>query len=110
MKRIVSIIAGLAVLLPAAARAQDEHPTSIGLFPPAQIVPEGESIRGVRLSLIYGKNVDVSGLDLGLVNHTTRDFMGAQFGAVGIGRGFIVVVDPGGNGREDRGVEVVSPG
>jgi hypothetical protein len=88
MKRIALIVAGLALLLPAApARGQDEHPISVGLFPPAQIVPEDESVRGVRLSLIYGKNVDVSGLDLGLANHTTRNFLGAQFGAVGISDG-----------------------
>jgi hypothetical protein len=85
MKRLALIVAGLAVLLPAApARAQDEHPISLGLFPPVQIVPENESIRGVRLSLLYGKNVDVTGLDVGLVNSTTRNFTGAQFGLVGI--------------------------
>lgn len=88
MKRAVLISAGLAMLWMAApAAAQEEHPIQLGLVPPVQIVPATESVRGVRLSLLYGKNVDVSGLDVGLVNHTTRDFLGAQFGVVGISDG-----------------------
>jgi len=87
MKRVALIVAGLALLLPAApARAQDEHPISIGLFPPVQIVPENESVRGFRLSL-YGKNVNVTGLDVGVANYTTGNFLGAQFGVVGISDG-----------------------
>jgi len=88
MKRLALMLAGLAMLWPASpARAQEEHPIQLGLFPPVQIVPEDESVRGVRLSLLYGKNVVVSGLDVGLVSHTTGDLLGVQFAVVGISDG-----------------------
>jgi hypothetical protein len=67
--------------------AQDEHPIQLSLLAPVQLVPEDEGIRGVRLSLFYGKNTSVTGLDIGAVNHTTRDFLGVQFGFVGVAEG-----------------------
>ncbi|MEE9553305.1 MAG: hypothetical protein V3W18_03315 [candidate division Zixibacteria bacterium] len=70
-------------LISAPAIAQDK-PFQLALFNPVQIVPEGEAISGIRLSLLYGKNTTVSGLDWGLVNHTTKGVSkGVQFGLVG---------------------------
>ena len=40
----------------------------LSLFPPAQIFNESYDVSGLRLSLIYGRNQNVRGLDLGLVN------------------------------------------
>ncbi|MCP4582897.1 MAG: hypothetical protein GY839_14905 [candidate division Zixibacteria bacterium] len=61
-----------------------EKPIQLSLFTPVQIFPEDTAIKGIRLSLIYGRSVSVTGLDWGLVNHTTTgDFVGVQFGAVG---------------------------
>jgi hypothetical protein len=67
--------------------AQDEHPIQLSLLAPVQLVPEDEGVRGVRLSLFYGKNTSVTGVDIGAVNHTTRDFLGVQFGFVGVAEG-----------------------
>lgn len=60
-------------------------PIQLALFTPVQIFPEENPISGVRLNLIYGRNISVTGLDLGLVNHTTKDLAkGVQFGLVGL--------------------------
>ena len=66
------------------AQGQD-RPIQLSLVSPIQIFPENYTITGVRLSLIYGRNASVTGLDWGLVNHTTSgESMGVQFGLVGI--------------------------
>lgn len=67
--------------------AADGQPVQLALFFPVQLFPETEAIRGVRLNLIYGRNTDVTGLDVGLVNYTTRSFLGVQWGVVGIAEG-----------------------
>ena len=66
-------------------QAQKNRPVQVALITPAQIFPEEDAITGVRLNLIYGRNVSVTGLDLGLINHTTTDkSMGIQFGIIGL--------------------------
>ena len=61
------------------------RPIQVSLFTPIQIFPEDNSIKGFRLNLIYGRNVSVTGLDLGLINHTTTGkSKGVQFGLVGL--------------------------
>lgn len=90
MKRIVPAV--LALLLTAVARpvvAQSEHPIQLSLFPPVQIVPEDEAVRGFRLGL-YAKNTSMTGLDIGAVSHTTRSFLGVQFSLVGLAEGDFV--------------------
>ncbi|MCP4674727.1 MAG: hypothetical protein GY854_04270 [Deltaproteobacteria bacterium] len=62
-----------------------EKPVQLSLFTPIQIFPEEAPIKGIRFNLFYGRSATVSGLDLGLVNHTTTGTSkGAQFGLVGI--------------------------
>ena len=59
-------------------------PIQLSLFTPVQIVPETESINGLRLNLIYSRNASVTGVDFGLVNHTTTGLSkGVQFNLVG---------------------------
>ena len=66
------------------AKAQDK-PIQLALFNPVQIVDENASITGLRINLLYGKNTSVTGLDWGLVNHSTSGVSkGVQFGIVGI--------------------------
>ena len=88
MNRFLCALA-LALLVGAqAVSAQEEHPIQLSLLSPAQLVPEDEGIRGVRLTLFYGKNTSVTGVDLAVfANHTTRDFLGVQFGLVGVAEG-----------------------
>ena len=70
------------------ASAGEKKFLQLSLINPIQLVPETESISGIRFNLIYGKNTSVSGLDFGLVNHTTSGLTkGYQFGLVGINEG-----------------------
>ncbi len=63
----------------------EDRPIQLALFSPVQIFPPSDAISGIRLSLIYGKNVSVTGLDWGLVSHTTGGkSVGVQFGLVGL--------------------------
>jgi hypothetical protein len=60
-------------------------PIQLALVTPIQIFPESTEISGVRLNLLYGRNVSVTGLDIGLVNHSTTGISkGVQFGVVGL--------------------------
>ena len=82
---ISSLTVIMLVSISSPTRAQNK-PIQLALFTPVQIFDENIPISGVRLSLIYGRSVSVTGLDLGLlVNHTTKGkSIGVQFGAVGI--------------------------
>jgi hypothetical protein len=87
MSRKYRVIIALAVfcliLLSSTIQAQ-EKPIQLSLFAPVQLFSENTAIKGIRLNLLYGRNVSVTGLDWGLVNHTTTgDFLGVQFGVVG---------------------------
>jgi hypothetical protein len=75
-------LSAMGLFAPVAAR---ERPIQFALFAPIQLFPEGDAITGIRLSLIYGKNTSATGLDWGLVNHTTSGkSKGVQFGLVGL--------------------------
>ena len=59
-------------------------PIQIALFNPAQIFDESIGIRGVRLNLLYGRNVFVRGIDFGLVNTCGGgESLGLQWGLLG---------------------------
>ncbi|MFI5236717.1 MAG: LA_2272 family surface repeat-containing protein [Ignavibacteriales bacterium] len=77
------IISCIIILFSLNILAQD-NPFQLSLFNPVQIVPENESVSGIRLNLIYTKNVNVSGFDLGLVNVTTGKQLGVQWGGVNL--------------------------
>lgn len=78
------VLTTVSVAVPAMAESQS-RPVQLALFSPIQIFPERYSISGIRLSLIYGKNATVTGLDWGLINHTTTgESVGWQLGLVGL--------------------------
>jgi hypothetical protein len=85
---IVIILSGWA----GRARAVEEgQPFQLALFYPLQIRGEDASITGLRLNLIYGKNVSVSGLDIGIANHCTGgQSVGVQYGLLGLVEGDFV--------------------
>jgi hypothetical protein len=63
----------------------EERPIQLSLVTPIQIFPEEDAIAGIRLNLLYGRNVSVTGVDLGLVNHCTGGISkGFQHGLVGL--------------------------
>jgi hypothetical protein len=73
------------VILTATPVLAQNRPIQLALVTPIQIFPESDSITGIRLNLLYGRNVSVTGLDIGLVNHTTTGkFKGLQYGLVGL--------------------------
>ena len=81
---LLGLVLVIALLAAAPALAQNK-PIQLALVTPIQIFPEETPIVGLRLNLLYGRNVSVSGLDLGLVNHTTTGLSkGWQRGLVGL--------------------------
>lgn len=66
--------------IPGGARAEPLQLSFIG--PTLQVVDEDADVRGVRLSLLYGVNENVTGLDVGLVSHARDHVKGVQLGSV----------------------------
>jgi hypothetical protein len=90
--RILAVVAGMAVLTAANLFADGNQqvsatttdtgvtkPIQLALVPPVELVPENESISGLRLN-IYGSNRNVFGVDIGLIHETKEDFHGIAFG------------------------------
>lgn len=89
MRKIV-ILAFLAscTLAPVAACAgTGDSPVNLALFSPVQITAEEASVDALRLSLIYGVNHDVQGIDVGLVLRNTGAGVGVQWSLVGLVEG-----------------------
>lgn len=88
MKKRRFLCVGLTVLtciLATVSVHAQTRPVQVSLVTPIQIFPEKYTITGVRLNLLYGRNVAVQGIDIGLVNHTTTgQFQGVQWGLVGL--------------------------
>jgi len=88
MAKRIFLPVGLAILftiLIAASVQAQTRPVQVSLVTPIQIFPEKYTITGIRLNFIYGRNVAVQGIDIGLVNHTTTgQFQGFQWGLVGL--------------------------
>lgn len=84
MKRLFSL-ALVYTLTCGAAVAQNwseklTTPVQIALANPLQIIPERFDVMGIRINVLYGKNENVSGLDVGLVNYTSARQEGLQAG------------------------------
>jgi hypothetical protein len=80
----VGLAVSIFILIAAQVQAQT-RPVQVSLVTPIQIFPEKYTITGIRLNLLYGRNVSVQGIDIGLVNHTTTgQFQGLQWGLVGL--------------------------
>src|SRR5687767_14655616 len=54
-------------------------PFQVSFWDSAQVIDADRSIHGVRLTLPYGNNRDIYGLDIGFANHTTGEVRGVQF-------------------------------
>ncbi len=84
--RIVSLVS-LVVLFVAGSALAAPSPVQIALFDPAQLIRHDQSIGLLRIDLIYGKNANVNGLEVGLINHTTGNQGGFTYGAASIVQG-----------------------
>jgi hypothetical protein len=75
-KSLPSLLGALA-LAASVSTTRAESFFQFGFFAPElQIVDASEDVKGLRIDFIYGENANVSGLDLGIVNSTTGDFVG----------------------------------
>ena len=82
MHRIVVALIVLAICItPCFAEEAVDH-LQIAVFAPVQVINELDSLTGLRLNLIYGRNAGFKGLDLGLVNWTEGDWKGVGVGAM----------------------------
>ncbi|NIM97122.1 MAG: hypothetical protein GTO24_03240 [candidate division Zixibacteria bacterium] len=82
---IMALAVVVCALFSTPVQGQETRPIQLSLVTPIQIFSEDYRITGVRLNLLYGRNASVSGLDIGLVNHTTSGkSMGLQHALVGI--------------------------
>ncbi|MBK9139891.1 MAG: hypothetical protein IPM17_14170 [Verrucomicrobia bacterium] len=80
------LLSSLAVVTAVSVGMADK-PVQLSFLPPeAQIVPENESVTAFRLSF-YGRNLNMTGLDLGLANETSGDFRGFALGLVNLVEG-----------------------
>ena len=70
-------------------------PVQIALISPIQVVDAESSVAGLRVNAIYGRNKDMVGADLGLVNHSTGRFDGLQVGGINIVKGDFAGVQAG---------------
>jgi hypothetical protein len=86
-RTLVAVVMAVLVLLGVAVEsgfAGDGEVFQLALIAPIQFRDESLSIRLLRLNLIYGRNVSVQGLDIGLINHCTGGTsLGLQYGLVG---------------------------
>lgn len=75
----------LGLIIFSSVASGQSSPIQLSLVTPIQIVPEGQSVGAFRFNLIYGRNTQVTGLDLGLVNHNTAGVSkGVQWGIVAL--------------------------
>lgn len=49
-------------------------PLGLGIVPPVQFPPSNFDVKGLRLSLIYGVNRKVYGIDVGLIGNMTNQY------------------------------------
>jgi hypothetical protein len=84
---LVLVALTAAFLAAPAAVAQETKPIQLALVNPIQLVNEDYSVKGLRISLIYGVNRDLSGLDLSLVGQNSGDVRGLQVALAGLTEG-----------------------
>jgi hypothetical protein len=82
MKKVIFMALALVLILAPLAAAGETKPVQLAVFDPVQLVPKEESIGGVRLSLFYTVNKDVTGFSLVWlgVNRATGDVAGLEIG------------------------------
>ncbi len=89
MKNIsVIFVTSILILFLSNISTAQSKPINIALFNPVQIFPESTSISGIRINLIYGKNVSMEGFDWGLVNSVGNGGVkGIQWGFINLNDG-----------------------
>jgi hypothetical protein len=58
-------------------------PFQLSIWAPMQLVPAKTAIDGIRITMFYGDNVEVAGIDVGLINRVSGKMIGLQAGLIG---------------------------
>jgi hypothetical protein len=66
-----------------ASEARSPAPVQLSLWDSVQVIDPERSIHGLRLTLPYGRNWDVQGVDIGIVNRVNHDLSGLQLSVAG---------------------------
>ncbi len=77
---VFTISLALPFAAPGLAQVESYEPVQLSLVKPAQLVPEYQSIRYLRLNLGYSVNDNVHGLDMGLFNSAYGHQKGVALG------------------------------
>ncbi len=89
MSAIMMRVICMSVLTFSVTAAQADRPLQLAFWPPdMQLVNQGESVTGLRLA-VYGRNQNMSGLDLGFCNESTGSFKGLAFGLANMAEGSV---------------------
>ena len=80
MRSYISVVC----LMMAGLLFADTTPVMVSLFTPVQAPASDYDVKGVRLSLIYGECQEFTGLDIGIVDSTRKDFTGVAIGGANI--------------------------
>jgi hypothetical protein len=70
------------MLLVPALSAAGWSPLQVAIWHPIQMVPDQWDVYGMRMNLIYGKNKNVWGVDVGVANTTEGPVRGIQAGVI----------------------------
>lgn len=75
-----ALFVGFVLVAMVSTASAQKKPINIALVTPIQIFPEEQPISGVRLNILYGSTVSMSGFDFGLANHVKGPMEGVQWG------------------------------
>ncbi len=79
----------------------------LAILYPIQLIPQSVEITGFRINALYGINRAMTGLDVGLVNHISKQFIGLQAGGINItGDMYGLQVSAYNNAHEVRGAQL----
>ncbi len=79
-KSIIAVLLLAGLVFAQGAEAGGWSPLQVSVWNPAQAVPEDWNIYGMRLNLLYGRNMSVWGADLGIANTAEKEVCGVQAG------------------------------
>ncbi|MCD6585747.1 MAG: hypothetical protein J7K96_08310 [Desulfobacteraceae bacterium] len=83
-KSVLFVLLVLMILLPSQAFSWTWTPFQLSLWEPVQLFPEKFDVYGMRLNLAYGRNQNLTGLDIGGVNVVAQSQTGGQLGLINL--------------------------